>query len=212
MRGTFITFEGTEGSGKSTQAARLAGALRRMGVEVSETREPGGTATGEAIRDILQHDRAGEPIGAEAEALLFAACRAQLIFRSVRPALEAGRCVLCDRFFDSTTAYQGYGRGLNLAELEAVHRFVMGDLRPDLTILLDLDVRVGMDRIRARYQEGRLSFDRMESETEAFHRRVREGYLELARRFPERIRVVDAGCDADTVAAEIWGVVRPMFA
>lgn len=211
MRGKLITFEGTEGSGKSTQAALLGEHLRACGLQVLHVREPGGTATGEAIRDILQHDRAGEPIGPEAEALLFAASRAQLVFRRVRPALVAGHVVICDRFADSTTAYQGHGRGLDLDALQAVHRLVLGDVRPDLTFVLDLDVCAGIERVRQRCREQSGGPDRMEREHEAFHQRVREGYLALAAAEPGRFRVLNADRPVDAVANDIRSLTEALL-
>ncbi len=203
-RGRFISFEGPEGGGKSTQARRLAEALEARGLRVVVTREPGGTPTGEAIREILQHDRAGEPLAPEAETLLFAACRAQLVRRIIRPALADGAWVICDRFADSTTVYQGHGRGFDPEAIRALHAFSLGDTWPDRTFLLDLDIEEGFRRIaRARGGDG-AGLDRMERETRAFHRRVREGYLALARAEPERICVLDAGADPGAVAARVW--------
>ena len=140
MTGLFISFEGPEGSGKSTQAARLKQRLIDIGYAVVSVREPGGTATGEAIRDLLQHDAAGEPIYAETETLLFAASRAQLVRGVISPALAAGTCVIADRFVDSTTAYQGYGRGFGADEVIAINTFAVNGVMPDLTLLLDLSI------------------------------------------------------------------------
>lgn len=210
MRGTFITFEGPEGSGKSTHVARLAERLRGLGLEVVCTREPGGTRTGEMIREILQHDRTGEPIVPEAEVLLFAASRAQLVGRVIRPALERGAWVLCDRFADSTTVYQGMGRGFGMDRMIEISAFALGGVAPDLTLLLDVDVSAGLARMRRRNTEQGVDGDRFERETREFHERVREGYLALSRRFPERIRTIDAARDPEAVAGDVWRIVQPL--
>ena len=207
-RGKFITFEGPEGGGKTTQARRLAAALEQAGRRVLYTREPGGTLTGEAIREILQHDKAGEAISPEVEVLLFAASRAQLVRQVILPALERGVWVVCDRFADSTTAYQGYGRGLALEQLLAINQWAVNGAVPDLTILLDLPVGAGMARLAQRADGVR---DRIEREAPEFHERVRQGYLELARRWPARFCVVSAASAADAVAAEIWQAVTHAF-
>ncbi len=204
MKGLFLTFEGPEGSGKTTQAQRLIEKLEQRGIRTLYSREPGGTPTGEAIRAILQYDRAGESIEPEAETLLFAASRAQLVRRIIRPALARGIWVICDRYADSTTAYQGFGRGLPVGQINAIHHFTIGDTIPDRTFLLDLDVATGFARLVARHSGGGSPPDRMEREEWAFHERVRVGYLELARAEPERFRVIDAGAEADVVAARIW--------
>ncbi len=209
MRGVFITFEGPEGSGKSTQARRLADGLRGMGYEVLVTREPGGTPTGEAIRDILQHDASGEPIAPECEVLLFTASRAQLVRRVILPALERGAIVLCDRFADSTVCYQGYGRGFDVERMIDINAFAIGDAVPDLTLLLDIDVRRGFQRIEERNAAANTGRDRFEREEIGFHEKVRQGYLALAARWPERYRVVDTDREQDVVAAEVWELVQP---
>ena len=207
MQGLFITFEGPEGSGKTTQAARLAVRLEECGREVVRAREPGGTATGEAIREILQHDGAGETPVPEAEVFLFAASRAQLVRRVILPALARGAWVVCDRFADSTTAYQGYGRGLDVERILGVNSLAIEDAAPDLTFLLDVDVATGFDRLWARNRKGGLQEDRFEREQRQFHERVRSGYLELAERWPERIRILDADRAEDRVHADIWRIV-----
>ncbi len=183
--GFFLTFEGPEGGGKSTQVELLGGALRERGYEVCTTREPGGTKIGEAIREVLLRRR-GIPLSAWAEALLFTAARAQLIEEVIGPALAAGSVVLCDRFSDSTIAYQGHGRGLNLELLERVQAQATQALTPTLTFLLDLPVEQGLNRIP------RTSLDRLDREDEAFHRRVREGYRQMAAAQPLRWVVMDA--------------------
>ena len=211
MAGQFITFEGPEGSGKSTQIRLLAEKLRERGVDVLCTREPGGTATGEAIRNILQHDAVDEPLDARAELLLFGASRAQLMALRIAPALEQGCWVLCDRFIDSTMAYQGYARGMDLEALERVNQFAISGRKPDLTLLLDLDIERGFERLANRYSDGKASADRFEREARDFHHRVRDGYHALAVKEPERFCVVDADQGVEAVADAIWNAVRVMF-
>ncbi len=201
--GRLITFEGPEGSGKTTHIARLAEYLAGCGVAVTLTREPGGTALGEAIRGLLQHDGAGEAPVDRAEVLLFLASRAQHVERLIRPALAAGRWVLCDRFEDSTLAYQGYGRGFGLDELRAVNAFATGGLRPDLTVLLDIAPEAGRRRLQERSAQ-----DRIERAGDAFHARLRQGFHELARREPERFVVLDTEREAAAVAEEIREAVK----
>lgn len=203
IRGKFITFEGPEGGGKTTQARRLVERLQAAGRQVVYTREPGGTPTGEAIREILQHDKSGEPICRETEVLLFAASRAQLVRHVIVPALERGDWVVCDRFADSTTAYQGYGRGFSVEQMIAINEFAIDGAQPDLTLLLDLPVSDGFARLA---QRGGVK-DRIEREALDFHERVRAGYLELARRWPARFRIVDPRGDLEAVAEEIWKLV-----
>jgi dTMP kinase len=208
MRGRFVTFEGPEGSGKTTHARRLIERLEGRGLAALYAREPGGTPTGELIREILQHDRCGEPLCPPAEALLFAASRAQLVDRIIRPALEAGRWVVCDRFADSTTVYQGYGRGFGADRMIALNDFATAGVMPDLTFLLDVDVAAGFERLADRHREQGGGPDRLERENRAFHERVRAGYLDLARRFPERFRVVDASGSVGEVDERVWAEVR----
>ncbi len=211
MKGVFITFEGPEGCGKTTQIARLAARLRAEGRDVVTTREPGGTRVGEAIRGILQHDTAGEAICAETETLLFEASRAQLVWHVVRPALARGAIVLCDRFADSTTAYQGYGRGFDIEAVIQLHAFALGDSWPDMTVLLDIDVEEGFRRLAGRHAAGGGGPDRLERESLDFHRRVAEGYRTLARRWPERIRPLNASRPADAVHEAVWRLVKGMI-
>lgn len=212
MKGLFITFEGPEGGGKSTQIRLLAKSLASLGREVIMAREPGGTAAGEVIRSLLQHDAAGENLCAAAETLLFSASRAQLVHEVIAPALQRGAVVLCDRFADSTTAYQGYGRGFDPEELAHLHAFALGAHWPDVTLLLDLPVETGLARIRARAGEAAVAcLDRMEREAEAFHVRVAEGFRALAVRYPERFRVLDANRSPEEVHAAIVTVLKPWF-
>ena len=202
-RGKFFTFEGPEGCGKSTQIRLLADRLLAEGVETVVAREPGGTPTGELIREILQHDKTGEAISPRAEVLLFNASRAQLVDHLILPALERGACVLCDRFMDSTTAYQGFGRAFDLETVLAINAFAVGRAVPDATFLLDLDAEAGLKRIRARYEAGG-AMDRIERERLAFHESVRRGYLELARRWPDRFHVIRAEDAIDAIHQTVW--------
>jgi dTMP kinase len=204
VKGKFITFEGPEGSGKTTQARKLLSHLRKEGRDVIYTREPGGTPTGEAIREILQHDKAGEPICPEAEVFLFAASRAQLVRHVILPALKKGTVVVSDRFADSTTAYQGYGRGFSVEQMLAINGFAIGRAVPDVTFLLDIPVELGFKRLARRHQETFEQSDRIEREERAFHERVRDGYLDLARRWPERFVKMNGGQAADALEKQIW--------
>ncbi|MFO7871573.1 MAG: dTMP kinase [Kiritimatiellia bacterium] len=207
-RGAFISFEGPEGSGKSTHAERLAERLRGTGQEVIRTREPGGTPAGEVIRNVLLGDWGlGNSGAAETEIFLFAAGRAELTRSVIRPSLGKGACVISDRFGDSTTAYQGYGRGWNVEKIIALNSYVTDGLQPDVTFLLDLDVRAGFERVDARRGGGASGYDRIERGGMEFHDRVRSGYLELAKRWPERFRIIDARGEPETVQEEIWSVL-----
>ena len=208
MPGRLITFEGPEGSGKTTQAALLAERLEQAGEQVLRVREPGGTALGEAIRDLLQHDAAGEPPCDRAEALLFAAARAELTTRVILPALEEGVWVICDRFIDSTLAYQGFGRGMDLEALVRLNAFATRGRKPDLTLLLDIEVEEGFRRLARR--PGRP--DRFEREAQDFHRRVREGYLRLAALEPDRFERIDASGPPEEVAEAVWKAVAKLRA
>lgn len=208
MSGKFITFEGPEGCGKSTQIKLLAEKIVEQGIKAVCTREPGGTITGEAIRNILQHDAAGEPLADRAELLLFTASRAQLMDQVILPALEDGDWVLCDRFIDSTMAYQGFARGMHIETLDRINEFAIYERKPDLTILLDLDVERGFQRLEERYADGKESHDRFEREAREFHQRVREGYHRLAEREPERFRTVNSDRPIEEVSADIWSAVK----
>ncbi|MEI7899202.1 MAG: dTMP kinase [bacterium] len=204
--GKFITFEGPEGSGKSTHIRLLAAFLREQGIGVTLTREPGGTPLGEAIRGLLQHNGSEVPVG-RAEVLLFLASRAQHVERLIRPALEMGNWVLCDRFEDSTLAYQGYGRGFDLIALHGMNQFVTDGLKPDLTILLDVTPEVSRARLLARQSLTAMAPDRIEGEADDFHIRLRNGFLNLARREPQRFVVLAADREQDTVSGEVRSAV-----
>lgn len=203
MQGRFITFEGGEGCGKSTQSRRLAEALREKGVEVVMTREPGGTRLAELIRSLLK-DEIEDPPCDRSELLLFLAARAQLVSNVIVPALAAGKWVISDRFSDSTFAYQGYGRGLPLDVLRLANDFACGGLRPDLTLLLDVRPEVAAARMRRREAATNTAADRIELAGDGFHARLRTGFLEMAEAEPDRIRVIDANGSPD----EVWAQVR----
>ena len=206
-RGRFITFEGGEGCGKSTQVRRLKDALERDGVEVVLTREPGGTWLSEEIRRLIKDQTTDAPCD-RSELLLFLAARAQLVKNVIRPALEAGRWVVSDRFSDSTLAYQGYGRGLPLDILRAANDFACDGLKPDLTFLLDVAPDVATARMRRREAATNTTADRLERAGEEFHARLRAGFAELAKAEPERIVTVDANGSVDEVWEGIWKSMR----
>jgi dTMP kinase len=201
-RGRFITLEGGEGAGKSTQLRRLADGLRARGIDVVTTREPGGSPGAEEIRGLLVTGETGRwsPV---TEALLHTAARRDHLERTVWPALEAGKWVLCDRFFDSTMAYQGYGLGLGRQLVETLQRAALGEFRPDLTLILDIEVEQGLRRAALRHG-GKDRYERMDI---GFHQRLRDGFLDIARREPERCAVVDADADLDGVQARVWNAV-----
>jgi dTMP kinase len=213
MKGLFITFEGTEGSGKTTQISLLAERLRSMGYSVRTLREPGGTPIGEEIRHTLKHSPANHAMTAEAELLLMNASRAQLVREVIRPALAAGEIVLCDRFYDSTTAYQGYGRHLDLRMVKNIIDVAVGDTRPDLTLLFIIPHEVSEARRVARQPTLPLPFkrDRFEEADEAFFRRVAEGYQAVAVAEPLRVRQFDATGEVATTQAAIWDLVHPLL-
>lgn len=207
MRGLFITFEGGEGGGKSTQFAILEKKLRALGHTVRTIREPGGTPIGEEIRHTLKHSPANAAMTPEAELLLFNASRAQLAREVIQPALSAGEIVLCDRFYDSTVAYQGYGRGLDLKTIETIVGFAVGGLRPDVTLLLALPVSVSETRRAARASSQTPQRDRMEEADRAFFERVEQGYAAIAKNEPGRVKVIDATQPIEAVAGAIWQII-----
>lgn len=207
--GVFITFEGPEGAGKTVQLERLAGRIAALGPRVVRTREPGGTRPGERIRAVLlEADPDGVEVRAQTEALLFCAARAEVVSRVIRPALEAGCVVLCDRYSDSTFAYQGFGRGLDLDELRRLDGFATDGLHPDRTLLLDVPVQVGL----ARRAAGSEPLTRLDSAGLEFHQRVRAGFHELAEAEPERWRVIDADRAIEAVENDIWRAVGDVLA
>jgi len=198
MKGAFISLEGGEGAGKSTQMRQIREWLEELGHEVIETREPGGTELSELIRDVVLHGEHPE-MSAHTELLLIFAARAQHVSELIRPEIENGITVLCDRFTDASFAYQGGGRGIPRAEIEQLEEMVMGDLRPDLTLLLDLPVELGLERASDRGSE-----DRFETESGNFLERARETYLQRASEFSERYVVIDAA----QTAREVWRQIR----
>jgi dTMP kinase len=208
--GRFITFEGGEGCGKSTQIRLLADRLRAAGKEVLLTREPGGTALAEKIRSLVREE-SDDPPNSRAETLLFIASRAQVVENVIRPALASGTWVLCDRFADSTFAYQGYGRGLDLDELKRINSFATGGLEPDMTILLNVSPEVSAKRMRAREAATNTDADRMEKAGDSFHSRLRQGFLELAAAEPDRFAVIQADGSVEEVEEAVWNSIQPML-
>lgn len=196
----FITFEGSEGSGKSTQAERLAARLQRCGVPYILTREPGGTPIGESIRDLLQFAPHNSNMTPETELLLFEASRGQLVREVIKPALGRGTCVIADRFFDSTTVYQGAARKLDRETIERLNGFAVGDCVPDITFVLDVDAATAEFRMQREPRKA----DRMEQQPAEFYERVREGYRELATQEPRRIILINGSRDPDQIESEIW--------
>ena len=209
MSGLFLTFEGTEGGGKSTQILRLTERLRQTGRVVRMIREPGGTPLGEEIRHTLKHSPAGHAMTPEAELLLVNASRAQLVREVIRPALAAGEVVLCDRFLDSTVAYQGHGRGLDLARVRGVIELAVGETIPHLTLLLRVSVAVSEARRAAR---GLIAPDRFEEADREFFRRVERGFDAIAASEPARFKVIDATRSIEEVSAAVWHEVEPLLA
>jgi dTMP kinase len=211
LRGRFVTFEGIEGSGKTTQIERLAQRLTAAGADVVRTREPGGTALGRELRALLLRP-AEQPMSPTAELLLYLTDRAQHLTEVVEPALERGAIVLCDRFTDATLAYQGYGRGLGVERIEALHRHAPLDRTPDRTLLFELDVGVALRRATRRneIQELAATEGRFEQEQLDFHRRVAGGYRALAAAEPGRFRVIDAAGGVEQVERRVWEALRDL--
>ena len=210
-KGIFITFEGTEGCGKSTQVELLARQLRAIGHRVRAMREPGGTPIGEEIRHTLKHSGQNHAMTAEAELLLMNASRAQLVREIIRPALAAGEIVLCDRFYDSTTAYQGHGRELDLKTVKSVIDIAVGETRPDLTILLTVSQEIS--ELRRAVRQSTLPFmrDRMEEADQEFFARVARGFQAVAAAERNRVRLVDGSAPVEVVCARIWEIVQPVL-
>jgi dTMP kinase len=211
MKSLFITFEGTEGCGKSTQIELLAERLRALGHRVRVLREPGGTPIGEEIRHTVKHSKVNVTMTYETELLLMNASRAQLVRETIRPALAVGEIVLCDRFYDSTTAYQGYGRGLDLALIKSVTDFAVGDTRPNLTLLLHVPPEVSAERLQSRQSTLPFVRDRIEEGDRYFFERVAKGYEAIAADEPDRVRVVNGTAPVEVVCENIWELVRPVL-
>ncbi|MBI2515508.1 MAG: dTMP kinase [Opitutae bacterium] len=205
LAGKLISFEGSEGSGKSTQIARLAERLQKLGREVVATREPGGTEIGEQIRNIIVHNSKGDEMCPETELLLFTAARAQVVREVITPALTRGAIVLTDRFLDSSTVYQGIARNLAPDPVNQINRFAVGDVMPHLTVVIDVPTDVSLKRIRQRASD---LPDRMERENITFYKKVRDGYLLLATQWPERVVVVDGTQTPDAIEQQIWAEVE----
>jgi len=215
-KGKFITLEGGEGGGKTTQAALLAERLKKAGIEVLKTREPGGTPRAEAIRDVLLSGKA-KRFGALGEAVLFYAARESHLELAIRPALERGTWVICDRFSDSTRAYQGAAGGLPLSIIDVLDSAVVASTKPDLTIVFDLPPELGLKRAAERKRDGKSGEppgkepDRFETMNLAFHKSLREEFLAIAKAEPQRCVVVDAARNMQVVADEVWAIVRKRF-
>jgi dTMP kinase len=203
--GKLISFEGSEGSGKSTQIARLAEHFQKTNREVVTTREPGGTEIGEQIRNIIVHNSKGDEMCAETELLLFAAARAQVVREVIAPAMMRGAVVLSDRFLDSSTVYQGIGRNLAADPVAQINRFAVGNVMPDLTIVIDVPTEVSLARLKQRASD---LPDRMERENLDFYTKIREGYLVLAKGMPERFVLIDGTKTQDAIAKKIWSEVQ----
>ena len=212
LKGVFITFEGTEGCGKSTQVRLLAERLTALGHRVRTPREPGGTPVGEEIRHTLKHSPNNHAMTAEAELLLMNASRAQLVREVIRPALEAGEIVVCDRFYDSTTAYQGHGRQLDLEAVRAIIEFAVGGTKPDLTLFLQVPPEVSAARLQSRQSALPPVRDRIEEADQDFFERVAQGFSIIAAREPQRVKVIQGAQPAEAVSDAIWKQVQPLLA
>jgi len=211
MKGLFISFEGTEGCGKSTQVRLLAERLAALGHRVRTLREPGGTPIGEELRHTLKHSKNNAAMTSEAELLLMNASRAQLVREIIRPALAAGEILVCDRFYDSTTAYQGYGRELDLDKVKAVIEFAVGETKPDLTLLLHVPPEVSAERLRSRQEILPFVRDRIEESDRKFFERVAHGFEVIAATEPQRIKFINGAQPVDLVCAQIWSLVHPLL-
>ena len=202
----FITFEGSEGCGKSTQVQRLAARLEKLGIPFLITREPGGTPIGESIRDLLQFAPQSAGMTPETELLLFEASRSQLVREVIKPALESGKCVIADRFFDSTTVYQGVARKLDRKVVRQLNAFAIGDCVPDITFLLDVDLTTARARMKGPRRP-----DRMEQQSDEFYKEVRDGYQELAKCQRDRVVIVQGGQSPDDIEKQIWATLSSRF-
>ena len=211
MKGLFITFEGTEGCGKSTQVKLLTERLAALGHRVRTLREPGGTPIGEEIRHTLKHSHQNHAMTAEAELLLMNASRAQLVREVIRPALAAGEIILSDRFYDSTTAYQGYGRGLNLEHVKTVIEFAVGDTKPILTLMFHVPPDVSAERLRSRQENLPFVRDRIEEADRAFFERVAGGYEIIATQETGRIKPINGAQPVEIVSSDIWELIQPLL-
>jgi dTMP kinase len=209
-KGRFITFEGTEGCGKSTQIKLLADRLRALGHRVRLIREPGGTPIGEEIRHTLKHSQANHAMTSEAELLLMNASRAQLVREIIRPALADGEIVLSDRFYDSTTAYQGYGRELDLDKVKAVIEFAVGETKPDLTLFLHVPSEISAERLASRQSTLPFVRDRIEEADRKFFERVAHGFGVIAASEPQRVKFINGAQPMETVCQTIWEIVQPI--
>lgn len=209
--GKLITFEGSEACGKSTQIEKLEHWLSQRRIPTLRLREPGGTALGEVVRDLLKHHPAGRGMAPETELLLFAASRAELVRHTILPALEKGTWILCDRFHDSTTVYQGHARGIDLPTVRSINALALGTLRPHLTLLLDLDTTAARSRLSRRPTPVGTPADRMESEPPEFYETVRQAYLSLAHEEPDRIRVIDSSGSQDNTFNLILTEIQNAF-
>lgn len=205
-QGFFITFEGTDGAGKTTQIQRLSADLKRANYDVYLTREPGGTAISEQIRNILLNSDYSE-MAAITELLLYAASRAQHVSEVIKPALKSGKIVICSRFADATVIYQGYGRGVDLEKIYNLNRIATDNVTPDITFVLDLPVEIGLQRI----QKSRKKLDRLEGEKIEFHRRLRKGYQLLAKQEPQRLKIIDAQANSEQVYTQIQAVMQHLL-
>ena len=211
MKGLFITFEGTEGCGKSTQVELLVERLRALGHRVRTLREPGGTPIGEEIRHTLKHSPHNHAMSAEAEMLLMNASRAQLVREIIRPALQAGEVVVSDRFYDSTTAYQGYGRQLDMEKVKTVIEFAVGETKPNLTLLLHVPAEVSTERLRSRQTSLPFVRDRIEEGDRKFFERVEQGFGAIAGAEPQRVKVINGAQPVEVVCERIWEFVHPIL-
>ena len=207
VRNLFITFEGPEGAGKTSVLKAIVERLQNENIEFLSTREPGGIEIAEKIREVILNP-AHTAMDAHTEALLYAAARSQHFYEKVEPALKAGKHVLCDRFIDSSLVYQGIGRGLGVEEVRAINEFAIGTRMPDKTILFDLDPEIGLARIQASRQD---EINRLDTESLAFHKSVRKGYLELAKEYDERITIVDAGRPLEEVVDDVWMILKRLI-